>query len=160
MESIGEKIYNLRKEKGVSQEALALELGVARQTVSKWEMNATQPTLENVEGMCAFFGVSATCFFGSGEETAVSNSDGQLSAKSQVKKEKFKTLKIVLSVVGAVSLVLCVVFGLMAFFDVITPSEKYFIFEFVPITFLIVGIIVASIPVTLLVLFIKKRRKK
>lgn len=34
---IGEKIQKLRREKGLSQEALAEALGVSRQSVSKWE---------------------------------------------------------------------------------------------------------------------------
>lgn len=34
---IGENIKTLRKEKGYSQETLALQLNVVRQTVSKWE---------------------------------------------------------------------------------------------------------------------------
>lgn len=35
--NMGEKIFNLRKEKGISQEALAELLGTTRQAVSKWE---------------------------------------------------------------------------------------------------------------------------
>lgn len=35
--TIGEKIYKLRKNKGVSQETLAFDLNVSRQAVSKWE---------------------------------------------------------------------------------------------------------------------------
>ena len=35
--TFGEKLYRLRKERGMSQEALAQELGVSRQAVSKWE---------------------------------------------------------------------------------------------------------------------------
>lgn len=34
---IGGKIQKLRREKGLSQEALAEALGVSRQSVSKWE---------------------------------------------------------------------------------------------------------------------------
>ena len=35
--TLGEKIYRLRTEKGLSQEALGEVLGVSRQSVSKWE---------------------------------------------------------------------------------------------------------------------------
>ena len=35
--NMGEKIFNLRKEKGISQETLAELLGTTRQAVSKWE---------------------------------------------------------------------------------------------------------------------------
>ena len=35
--TFGEKLYKLRKEKGLSQEALAEQLGTTRQAVSKWE---------------------------------------------------------------------------------------------------------------------------
>ncbi len=39
---IGEKIQKLRREKGLSQEALAEALGVSRQSVSKWESGVSQ----------------------------------------------------------------------------------------------------------------------
>lgn len=35
--TLGEKIINLRKKRGLSQEYLAITLGVSRQAVSKWE---------------------------------------------------------------------------------------------------------------------------
>ena len=37
--SLGEKIFKLRKEKGISQEALAEQIGTTRQAISKWENN-------------------------------------------------------------------------------------------------------------------------
>lgn len=44
----GEKIAALRKEKGITQEALAERLGVARQSVSRWEMDAAFPETEKL----------------------------------------------------------------------------------------------------------------
>lgn len=35
--NFGEKLYKLRKEKGLSQEVLAEQIGTTRQAVSKWE---------------------------------------------------------------------------------------------------------------------------
>ena len=39
----GNKIMKLRKQLGLSQEELAEKLGVARQTISKWELGETAP---------------------------------------------------------------------------------------------------------------------
>lgn len=56
--NIGQRIYNLRKSKGYSQEELADKLGVTRQAVSKWEVGASVPELESVVAMAELFGVS------------------------------------------------------------------------------------------------------
>jgi len=37
--NIADRIQNLRKTKGISQEELADKVGVSRQAVSKWEVN-------------------------------------------------------------------------------------------------------------------------
>ena len=42
---IGNKIMELRKKSGLSQEELAEKVGVARQTISKWELGETSPDL-------------------------------------------------------------------------------------------------------------------
>ena len=55
--TLGEKIYKLRKQHGLSQEQLASKLGVSRQTVSKWEMG-TSPDLDNVVKIADFFACS------------------------------------------------------------------------------------------------------
>ena len=36
------KLYNLRKQKGLSQEEIANRLNVSRQTISKWEVGVSQ----------------------------------------------------------------------------------------------------------------------
>ena len=45
MESIGNRIAKYRKEKGLTQEALAEKLGVSSQAVSKWENGASCPDI-------------------------------------------------------------------------------------------------------------------
>lgn len=42
-------IYAKRKDKGLSQEKLAEEIGVARQTISKWETGETLPDAESLK---------------------------------------------------------------------------------------------------------------
>ena len=44
----GEKIAALRRSVGLSQEALAEELGISRQAVSRWETNESLPDTEKV----------------------------------------------------------------------------------------------------------------
>lgn len=56
--NFGEKLQMLRKARGLSQEALAEQLGVTRQAVSKWELGDATPDLENVVALARFFGVS------------------------------------------------------------------------------------------------------
>ena len=57
--TIGEKITKLRMAKGMSQEELADELRISRQSVSKWEMDQAIPQIDKVLVLCEFFGVSA-----------------------------------------------------------------------------------------------------
>ena len=52
-----EKIMELRKRSGLSQEELGAEIGVSRQAVSKWEMAQTTPDLNKIMALSEFFGV-------------------------------------------------------------------------------------------------------
>ena len=55
---IGEKIANLRIMAGMSQEQLAENLDVSRQSVSKWEMDQTLPQIDKVLQLCEIFKIS------------------------------------------------------------------------------------------------------
>ena len=55
---IGNKIMNLRKKNGLSQEELAEKVGVARQTISKWELGETAPDLKQAKELSKIFNVS------------------------------------------------------------------------------------------------------
>lgn len=55
---LAEKIMNLRKKSGWSQEELADQLGISRQSVSKWESGASIPDLDKIIKMSGLFGVS------------------------------------------------------------------------------------------------------
>lgn len=52
------RLYQLRKQKGFSQEELANRLNVSRQTVSKWEVGDSTPDMEKLIAMSDLFDVS------------------------------------------------------------------------------------------------------
>ena len=56
--TLGERIRSLRMEQNLSQESLADSLAVSRQSVSKWETDASVPDLEKLIKMSDLFGVS------------------------------------------------------------------------------------------------------
>lgn len=55
---LADKIADLRKKNGWSQEELANQLGVSRQAVSKWESASSIPDLDKIVKMSLIFGVS------------------------------------------------------------------------------------------------------
>ena len=55
---IGKKIMELRKKRGLSQEDLAEMIGVARQTISKWELGETSPDIKQSKELSKIFNVS------------------------------------------------------------------------------------------------------
>lgn len=54
----GDNLQAIRKQKKISQEKLAEELGVSRQTVGKWETGAAYPETEHLIHISDFFDVS------------------------------------------------------------------------------------------------------
>lgn len=56
--NFAEKLLYLRTENGYSQETLAEELGVSRQSVSKWELGTTLPETDKLLAIGQLFGVS------------------------------------------------------------------------------------------------------
>ena len=56
--NVADRIQNLRKMKGISQEQLADEIGVSRQAVSKWESEQSMPDLEKTILMSEYFEVT------------------------------------------------------------------------------------------------------
>ena len=56
--TIGDRLLKLRKERNLSQEDLANELDVSRQTVSKWETNQSMPEFDKIVPLCEYFGIT------------------------------------------------------------------------------------------------------
>lgn len=68
-----EQLICLRKQKGLSQEQLGEEIGVTRQTVSKWELGETTPEMDKLILLSKLFSISIDELVGNTEEECSSN---------------------------------------------------------------------------------------
>ena len=57
--NIGEKIFELRRKKGLSQEEAADKLNVTRQTISKWETNQSNPDFDKIIPICELYNITS-----------------------------------------------------------------------------------------------------
>lgn len=57
--SLGERLYELRKSKNLSQEEVADKLNVTRQTVSKWETDESKPDFDKIVPICELFEIGS-----------------------------------------------------------------------------------------------------
>ena len=55
---LGESLFQARKKRGLSQEAVAEQLGVSRQTISKWETDETLPDIRQSKRLAVLYGLS------------------------------------------------------------------------------------------------------
>lgn len=59
------RIRGLRKKARLSQQALADQIGVFRNTISNWETGYSQISLENAKNVAEYFGVTIDYLLGS-----------------------------------------------------------------------------------------------
>ena len=75
---LGENIKILRKQKGFSQETLAQQLNVVRQTVSKWEKGISVPDAEMLNSLSELFEVPVSTLLGSTVEEQKTETDPRM----------------------------------------------------------------------------------
>lgn len=75
---IANRLVKLRKEKGLSQEQLAEELGLSRQAVSKWERAESSPDTDNLICLAKLYNVSL-------DELLMTDDDLETIKEEQVK---------------------------------------------------------------------------
>ena len=64
MENFGEKLKELRAEKGLTQKQLAEQIDSAQSAIYYWESNKQEPTISALKKLCQFFNVSADYLLG------------------------------------------------------------------------------------------------
>lgn len=75
--NLGERLFELRKAKNLTQDDMAEKLNVTRQTVSKWETNQSTPDFDKIMPLCELFEIGV-------EELLT----GKKSEEKQEKKEE------------------------------------------------------------------------
>lgn len=83
--NLGEKIFKLRKEKGLSQEALAEQIGTTRQAISKWENNQGFPETEKLLQLSNIFEVSTDYLLKDEKSEKISDEKGYYVSKEMAK---------------------------------------------------------------------------
>ena len=108
--TLSEKLYNLRRKQGFTQEAIAEKLDCSRQVISKWENGTTSPDAEMLQKYSELFGVSIDYLLKDDIDEPTST---QPSEKNSTSKRLLGILGLVISLLGCVSLT---VFGAISVF--------------------------------------------
>lgn len=122
--TLNEKIYNLRKNAGYSQETLAEKTGVSRQSVSKWETGESVPEIDKILTLSKIFYVTTDYLLNDDyekeiktEENTVSVEIKEIEARKEAVKNKMPKYAwlsgVILAVIG-VSMLLRVLIPVFA----------------------------------------------
>lgn len=92
--TIGEKIYELRTRKSMTQEQLANEMGVSRQAISKWESGSSIPELAKLKALAELFDVSMDELLGKDSVSSNGEADTEADEKLENKREQLDETKL------------------------------------------------------------------
>jgi transcriptional regulator with XRE-family HTH domain/uncharacterized membrane protein YuzA (DUF378 family) len=128
--TIGNRLYNLRKERNISQEELANALDVSRQTVSKWETGESMPDFNKIQPICDYFGITT--------DELITGSQNIVEQKKEDKKNKFArnlAVSVGLYIFSLVAIILCSawidqpILGVCIFFTIIAIATGIIIYS-------------------------------
>ena len=88
---IANRLVQLRKENGLSQEALAAKLGISRQAISKWERAEASPDTDNLMALAELYGMSLDALLNTANDQYVLDRGEQEADKDEKKVKKEKT---------------------------------------------------------------------
>ena len=119
---LGENLKVLRKQKGMSQEVMAQQLNVVRQTVSKWEQGLSVPDAQMLTNIAELFEVPVSSLLGESIEENVNVNEiavqlailnEQLASRRGRNRKILRIIMIVIAAVVAPYLLLHIVFGVI-----------------------------------------------
>ena len=130
---LGDNIKALRKQKGYSQETMANQLNVVRQTISKWEKGQSVPDAYMLEQIAELLEVPVSTLLGDTipEETSLSRDDeivtqlailnAQLANQARSRR---RTIKIaVISIIAIFISMIVLYFGALILFGAVTRTD-------------------------------------
>lgn len=81
--AMAQRLVDRRKAAGLSQEALAAQLSVSRQAISKWERSESSPDTDNLIALAALYGVSLDeLLYGEAADDVDNSEDGDAGAET------------------------------------------------------------------------------
>ena len=83
MDSIGNRLFELRKKQGITQEKLAEQLNVSRQSVSNWELDKSLPDTDKLFVLAQIYDVSLD-YIAYGNENTIDDTQKQAYEKSLI----------------------------------------------------------------------------
>ena len=128
--TIGDRLLKLRRERNLSQEDLANELDVSRQTISKWETNQSITDFDKIVPLCEYFGITT-------DELLTGNKDIVEANAKDVKSNFARNIAIavMLYILSIVAIVLCAaefnqpIIGVSIFFVLIALGTGLLIYN-------------------------------
>lgn len=96
--NLGEKLFELRKIKNLTQDEVAEKLNVTRQTVSKWETNQSSPDFDKIVPICELFEIGVEELITGKKEEKQEKNEEQEEKKEKVltkQEAKEKSAKVV-----------------------------------------------------------------
>lgn len=169
---IGNKINQLRKLSGMTQEQLAEKLNVSRQTISKWESDRTSPDLESIINISRIFHVSLDDLLKEGEAGAANKKDEQLTLEDLMKINLHNRKMSLLLISGLIFIMVSILnFAYVVALHNTTLSTQYMLYRYIatgqyesaPVDYMRLmtpSIIAGAIGVILFISYAIEKRKK
>lgn len=109
-----ERLLDLRKKKGWSQEELGYKLDVSRQTISKWESGQTTPELEKLRNLAKIFEISVDELI-SEEEVLKEDINAEKENKKVPEKNRSKVLKYIKTIIGLILFSIFIIYVIIVY---------------------------------------------
>ncbi len=169
---IGNKLNQLRKLSGMTQEQLAEKIKVSRQTISKWESDNTSPDLESIVKISKIFHVSLDDLLKEAKTSMTNRNNEQITLEDLMKINLHNRKMMLLLIGGLLSVMVSILnFAYVMALQSTTLSTQYMLYRYIatgqyanaPVDYMrlmIPSMITGAIGLVLFISYIVKSRKK